>query len=234
MVFAKLAATSLRSRIAAQIREAILTGVLREGDRLVERTLAAELGSSVTSVREAMIELETEGFLTKKPNSATHVTRLTRDDVDKIFNLRRVLEAYAVEEACRRATPEQARRLEQVYLQMVKCAEANDNKGLVSQDAEFHKLIWEFTQNEFLELALKRAVLPYFAFVLMRLSVRTIDLSRDAYSHQPLVEVIKNNNVKGARKAFEQSFGSWLSSESGRSDHAPVAARGVKPGVGKL
>ena len=151
MVFTKLAATSLRSRIAAQIREAILTGALHEGDRLVERTLAAELGASVTSVREAMIELEAEGFLTKKPNSATHVTRLTSNDVEKIFEVRRVLEAYAVEEACRKATPKQARRLELVYAEMVKCAQANDAKGLVNQDVEFHKLIWEFTGNEFLK-----------------------------------------------------------------------------------
>lgn len=198
-----------------------MTGTLREGDRLVERTLAAELGASVTSVREAMIELESEGFLTKKPNSATHVTRLTRNDVEKIFDVRRVLEAYAVEEACRRATPEQARRLELVYAEMLKYAQENDNKGLVNRDITFHKLIWEFTGNEFLELALKRAVLPYFAFVSIRLPVRTIDPFRDAYSHQPLVEVIKSNDVEGARRAFEQSFGSWFSAESGRLDGVP-------------
>jgi DNA-binding GntR family transcriptional regulator len=171
-----------------------------------------------------MIELEAEGFLTKKPNSATHVTRLTRNDVEKIFEVRRVLEAYAVEEACRRATPEQARRLELVYAEMVKCARKNDGKGLVNQDVEFHKLIWEFTRNEFLEVALKRAVLPYFAFVSIRLSGRTIDPARDAYSHQPLVDVIRNNDVKGARKAFEQSFGSWLSSESGKLNGVPADA----------
>src|SRR2546421_6779288 len=148
MLFSKLPGTILRARIAGQIREAILSGALREGDRLVERTLAAQLGSSVTSVREAIIELEAEGFLTKKPNSATHVTRLTRTDVEKIFEVRRILEAFAVEEACRRATPEQASRLELVYSGMVKCAGENDTKGLVNRDVEFHKLIWEFTGNE--------------------------------------------------------------------------------------
>lgn len=224
MAFTKLAVASLRSRIAAQIREAILTGALREGDRLVERALASELGASVTSVREAMIELEAEGFLTKKPNSATHVTRLTRSDVEKIFDVRRVLEAYAVEEACRRATADEGRRLELVYSEMVKCAQANDAKGLVNWDVEFHKLIWEFTRNPFLEAALKRAVLPYFAFVSIRLSGRPIDPERDAYSHRALVEVIKRNDVEGARRAFERSFGSWLSSESGKLEGVPPDA----------
>jgi DNA-binding GntR family transcriptional regulator len=207
MIFEKLPSATLRSRIAAQIRDAILSGTLREGDRLVERRLADELGASVTSVREAMIELEAEGFLTKKPNSATHVTRLTREDVQKIFEVRRVLEAYAVEEACRRATSEQARRLELVYAEMVKCTQENDGKGLVTHDVEFHKLIWEFTGNEYLQLALKRALLPYFAFVSIRVSGRQTDPFRDAYSHKPLLDVIKNNDVAGAAKAFEQSFG---------------------------
>jgi len=220
MVFAKLASVTLRSRIATQIREAILSGTLREGERLVERTLATELGSSVTSVREAMIELESEGFLTKKPNSATHVTRLTRTDVEKIFDVRRVLESYAVEEACRKATAEQARQLELVYAEMVKCVNENDGKGLVNRDVEFHELIWEFAGNEFLQLALKRAVLPYFAFVSIRVAGRKIDAFRDAYSHKALVNVIKRNDVGGARKAFEQSFASWFSSESGKLDES--------------
>ena len=221
MVFTKLENASLRSRIAAQIREAITSGTLREGDRLVERTLAAELGASVTSVREAMIELEAEGVLTKKLNSATYVTRLTRNDVEKIFEVRRVLELYAVEEACRWATAEEAAQLEHVYHEMVKHARANDAPGLVSRDVEFHKLIWTFTRNQFLEAALQRAVLPYFAFVFVRLSRRPIDPERDAYSHRALVDVIQRHDVAGARQAFEQSFGLWFSSESGKLRGVP-------------
>jgi DNA-binding GntR family transcriptional regulator len=223
-IFTKLEAASLRSRIAAQIREAILTGALREGDRLVERTLAAELGASVTSVREAMIELEGEGFLTKKLNSATYVTRLTSDDVRKIFELRRVFEAYAMEEAARYATPEDGLRLEAVYEEMARCARANDSKGLVNADVEFHKLIWEFTRNPFLEAALKRAILPYFAYVSIRLASRPTHPERDAYSHRVLVDVIKKNDVQGARRAFEQSFGSWVTSESGKHEGFNVDA----------
>jgi hypothetical protein len=73
-----------------------------------------------------------------------------------------------------------------------------------------------------LELALKRAVLPYFAFVSIRVSGRTIDPFRDAYSHKQLVDVIRNKDVAGAVKAFEQSFGSWFSSESGKLDDVPA------------
>ena len=68
-VFQKLTVSSPRGLIAEQLREAILHGALREGQRIVERSLADQLGASLTAVRDALIELEMEGFITKKPSS---------------------------------------------------------------------------------------------------------------------------------------------------------------------
>jgi len=90
---------SLRGRIAETLREAILNGTLEEGQRLVERSLAAQLGASLTAVREALIELEMEGFIQKRRNASTYVTKLTLEDAEKIFAVRSALEAYAVEQA---------------------------------------------------------------------------------------------------------------------------------------
>jgi DNA-binding GntR family transcriptional regulator len=67
----------LRDRIAEVLRKAILDGSLAEGSRIVERKLAAQFDTSLTAVREALIELEVEGFVVKKPNSATFVTQLS-------------------------------------------------------------------------------------------------------------------------------------------------------------
>ncbi|MBI1788074.1 MAG: GntR family transcriptional regulator, partial [Acidobacteria bacterium] len=75
LTFEKLPNNTLRGRIAEKIREAILDGTLEEGERLVERKLAQEFGASLTAVREALVELETDGFIAKLPNSATHVIR---------------------------------------------------------------------------------------------------------------------------------------------------------------
>ena len=68
----------LRSHVAASIREAILRGNLKPGQRLVERKLAAELGVSQIAVREALPELEHEGLLTRTPNVGAHVTEGTK------------------------------------------------------------------------------------------------------------------------------------------------------------
>src|SRR5689334_15657308 len=95
-VIGKVESISLRQQIAEKMRAAILNGSLHPGQRLVERKLADECQTSVTGVREALIELESDGFVIKKPGSATHVINLSVDDAEKIFAVRRVLETFAV------------------------------------------------------------------------------------------------------------------------------------------
>jgi DNA-binding GntR family transcriptional regulator len=211
-VFEKLTTATLRERIAEKMREAILTGVLREGERLVERKLAAQFATSLTAVREALIELEAEGFVTKKPNAATHVTRLTLDGAEKIFALRRLLEAFAVEEAARLVTPERVENLERQYQDMIEAAMQKNTPGFIRTDYSFHEKIWEAAGNEYLTAALERVVVPIFAFSAMRISSRqAFDLKQDAQSHLPILEAIKRKDPEAASKAFLCALEEWLS-----------------------
>src|SRR5258708_2941801 len=104
IVARKLATSTLRHQIVQQVREAILKGSLQPGERLVERDLAARFGTSLTAVREAIIQLESEGLITKRPNSTTHVTELSPDEIEQLSAVRKVLEEYAFVEAARHGT----------------------------------------------------------------------------------------------------------------------------------
>ena len=211
-VFEKLTTATLRERIVEKMREAILTGTLREGERLVERKLANQFATSLTAVREALIELEAEGFVRKKPNVMTHVTRLTIDGAEKIFDLRRMLEAFAVEEAARRATPEQIKRLEQHYQDILGAATKKNSRNFIRKDYSFHQKIWEAAGNEYLSAALERVVLPIFAFSAVRInSSQPFDLEQDAQSHLPILKAIKAKDPESARKAFLTALEEWLS-----------------------
>jgi DNA-binding GntR family transcriptional regulator len=142
-VFEKLATSTLRERIVQEIREAILTGTLLEGERLVERKLASQFATSLTSVREALIQLESEGFVVKKPNSTTHVIKLSLEGAEKVFAARKVIETYTVEEAARLATSEQIQELEAMYLRMLETARSNRAREFILQDLKVHEKIWE-------------------------------------------------------------------------------------------
>ena len=111
----KLNTQPARHLVADRIRESILDGSLQPGERLVERKLADTLGVSQSAIREALIQLELEGHVTKKPNSATYVTHLSQRELENTIAVRRALEAFAVEEAASHATPADVARLEELY-----------------------------------------------------------------------------------------------------------------------
>ena len=210
-VFERLSSSTLRERIVEKLKTAILTGTLREGDRLVERQLAAQFQTSLTAVREALIQLETEGFVSKKPNAATHVTKLSMEAAEKIFAVRRILEAFAVEEAARLASPEQVQRLETAYLELLDTARVHNAQLFILKDLALHEAMWQITANEYLEAALRRTVHPIFAFTAIRiLSCHPFDLLQDAHSHQPIIEAIKAKNSTAAREAFLDAVDDWL------------------------
>lgn len=229
-MFEKLAPDTLRGRIARQVREAILSGTLKAGERLVERKLATALGASLTAVREALIELESEGFILKKINFGTYVTKMSLEDVEKVFQVRRVLEAYAVGEAAQHSTAAQVDKLESIYLEMVDAARAKDARLFNQQDMDWHLLAWEMSGNEYLQAALRRAILPYFAFIAIRIAtVDPLSLMRDANEHLPILEAIKVKDSDAAQRAFVRTLDDWLaitrSEFASASEAQPEASR---------
>jgi DNA-binding GntR family transcriptional regulator len=177
---------------------------------VVERELANQLGCSQATVREALIQLETEGFITKTPNSATFVTHFSRTEAAKSFALRRVLEGYAMEEAGRQATPEQIQALERRYLEMVESALKGDQALFIERDRAWHEAIWDMSRNEYLIAALRRLVLPQLAFSALRFREgHAPDVVADAKSHLPMLEAIKSKSPELCRKALDDIIVGW-------------------------
>src|SRR3982074_2382705 len=104
-------AGAVRERLREQVRERIVTGVLRPGDRLVERDLAEDFGVSRVPVREAIRSLEADGFVMVQSPRRVVVRRLSRVDVEELFDVREALEVLATGLACQRADPPALRRL---------------------------------------------------------------------------------------------------------------------------
>jgi DNA-binding GntR family transcriptional regulator len=210
-IFPKISQLTLREQIADRIREAILHGELRPGERIVERRLATQFGASLTAIREALIALESEGFILKKPNSSTFVTMLTFSDAEKIFRIRRILEAYAFEEAARNVTDKQLHVLESLHLEMLDAARPNNLRQYVQKDLHWHKAVWRMSGNEYLESNLERVVLPLFAFSSVRFEDRgTFDLLQDAQTHMPLISAIASRDPAAARSQLLKGMDEWL------------------------
>ena len=212
VMFERLANSTLRSRIAEQLRDAIVDGTLKTGERIVERKLAAQFGASLAVVREAIIQLEAEGFITKWPNTSTHVIQLSFAETEKIFAVRKVLESFAAEEAARRASPQDIESLQKLFMEIVDAARSQDSRKFVRKDLSFHEKIWQITDNEYLQSALRRVVVPLFAFSSIRVAAhRSFDLLQDANTHLPLLNAIKSRDPRAARDALLSALTLWRS-----------------------
>lgn len=210
--FSRLSTRTLRDQIEEKIREAILGGSLRPGERLVERRLSEQFGASLTAVREALISLEADGFVVRKPNSSTYVTEYSFEETKKVFELRRVIEGYAIEEAIRLATPEQIKSIEHHYVAMVDAAGRGDQNLFLQKDYAWHEAIWKLANNEYLLVALRRLILPVFAFSAIRLhSGSPLDLLTDAYRHRAVLDALRTRDLQAARDALNCAINEWLS-----------------------
>src|SRR5438132_8792635 len=159
---------SLPEAVAQKLRDAILVGQLKPGDRLVEQKLAGSLGIGQPTLREALKELEFQGFVRKSPKKGTYVTLLTPEDFRKIQEVRMTLEVVAIEKAALNMTDKALRELETLVVSMRSAAQKFDLATFHKSDVAFHEKIWALTGNEYLELALERIAFRLFAFVLLQ------------------------------------------------------------------
>ena len=211
----KLNTQPARHLVADRIRESILDGSLQPGERLVERKLADTLGVSQSAIREALIQLELEGHVTKKPNSATYVTHLSQRELENTIAVRRALEAFAVEEAARHATPADVARLEKLYELASTAAQLRESQKYIRRDLDWHISVWESTHNECLVECLRRIVVPLFGFSAIRVAMQPgFDLQHDVRLHRTVLDAIKAGEPQRARRAFNTAMNDWAQQAS--------------------
>ena len=137
----------LRDVVFQTLRQAILRGELRPGERLMEIHLAQKLGVSRTPVREAIRKLELEGLVLMIPRKGAVVAEITISDLEDVLEVRMALEELAVKHACRRITPEQLEQMEHLAEAFQKTLYGDDVGACAQADVRFHEAIYEATGN---------------------------------------------------------------------------------------
>jgi len=137
----------LRDVIFETLRKAIVSGDIKPGERLMEVSLADQMGVSRTPVREAIRRLEAEGLVTMTPRKGTHVSELSVKDIMDVLEVRTVLDKLATDLAAKRMQPAQLKALESVHKQYISCVEKENMEGAVKKDVEFHDLIYAASGN---------------------------------------------------------------------------------------
>ncbi|MCI8635240.1 MAG: GntR family transcriptional regulator [Eubacterium sp.] len=144
----------LRDVVFHTLREAILKGDLKPGERLMELQLAAKLGVSRTPIREAIRMLEQEGLAVTIPRKGAQVAAMTEKDMEDVLQIREALEILAAQLACKKITGAQLAALEDNVAQFKAAAKASDLKWMAQADIDFHDMIYQAAANPKLVLML--------------------------------------------------------------------------------
>ncbi len=212
----------VKDNLAAYFREEIISGRFAPGEKIVEIKWAKLLKISQTSVREALNILLAEGFVQKGSGRTAQVTRLADEDITHSYELRAVLEGYAARIVAQKKV--HLGELEQTLSDMRSAIECHNLKAFYERDLRFHMLLAEKTGNAMLVQALKRIMLPLFAFVVMRVQgARTEDEQwvSSLEAHKRIIEALKTHDPVFAERLVTQTVSAFLEEtqdvvESGR------------------
>lgn len=138
----------LRDVVFNTLRQAILTGELKPGERLMEIHLANKLGVSRTPIREAIRKLELEGLVTMIPRRGAEVAQITEKSLKDVLEVRRALDALSVELACDRISPEALSQLQAACDTFERATATKDPKKIAQADVALHDIIVKATDND--------------------------------------------------------------------------------------
>ena len=170
----------LRDVVFNTLRQAILIGELKPGERLMEIHLADRLGVSRTPIREAIHKLEREGLVTIVPRRGAEVAQITEKSMNDVLEVRRALDALCVELACDRITEEELADLKTACDRFEQCVRTGDSKKIAQADAALHDIIVRATGNQRLIQLVNNLSEQMYRY--------RFEYIKDSSQHQTLVE----------------------------------------------
>jgi DNA-binding GntR family transcriptional regulator len=138
---------SLHGEVLARLRDYIVEGNLKEGERVPERALCTMLGISRTPLREALKVLASEGLLELLPNRGARVRALTTQDLTELFDMMGGLESLAGRLACEHVTDDELAVIERLHHDMYGYYLRRELHGYFQANQLIHEKIVEAARN---------------------------------------------------------------------------------------
>jgi DNA-binding GntR family transcriptional regulator len=170
----------LRDVVFKTLRQGILTGELKPGERLMEIHLAQKLGVSRTPIREAIRKLELEGLVTMIPRRGAEVAQMTEKSLQDVMEVRRALDVLSAELACDRMTEEEKKALCQACQEFEKAVKAENFKKIAEKDVALHNIITEAARNDRLILLVNQLAEQMYRY--------RFEYIKDVSQHKLLIE----------------------------------------------
>ena len=199
----------LRDVVFNTLRQAILRGEFKPGERLMEIQLANKLGVSRTPIREAIRKLELEGLVIMIPRKGAEVADITEKSLRDVLEVRKALEELAVKLACERITEEEIQELKDAADAFQKILSEKDITKIAEADEAFHDVIFKSTGNDRLIQLLNSLREQMYRY-------RLEYLKREEYhpqlleEHQQIIDRITRKDQSEAAELIDRHIGNQV------------------------
>lgn len=193
---------------AQQVYDYVKTQIIKKqlfpGNQVIEEDLAFAMQTSRATVRKAITRLHYEGLVDLIPNRGAFVAKPTLTDMESVYALRRILELEALRTALPKVTDTQIKKLESSIQLQRELAKNYTMEAYIRLNAEFHWIIIDAAQNEYLSKFLRELFNKSSIFLTFYDSSTNNDDSIS--THELLVQAIKAKDLDAAVKALESDI----------------------------
>ena len=227
----------LRDKIYELLKGWILGGKLKPGEKIIELSLAKQLNVSRAPLREALLALSQQGFITIKPHQGSFVTELSGQDIREIFEVREVLEIYAAKKARHKLTPANIALLKGALGELEAAARNRDVLQFAEADFNFHRALWSLAGNTHLEKLLIDISTRFFGYEQIRDHPSSSNFRFDEMvdEHRKMTQLVLEGSDQEIETGFEHAYHEFLQyvlrrfGELDKSASEPEAEVEIKP-----
>ncbi|MHB1406817.1 MAG: GntR family transcriptional regulator [Desulfitobacteriaceae bacterium] len=199
--------SSAQQMVFENLRDAILSGILPPGHRLLQDEISVELSVNRMVVREALLRLEADNLVDFHPYKGFSVASFSLDDLREIYFMRALLEGAAVQLACNNLTADGLKELEQICTSMDKCLESNTLTELSKLNVAFHETIYTAAKSPRLY---KMIVSLWNGFLKSSIGFLTLRAPIMVQEHKAIYEALLERNSAKAKDRIEEHLESAL------------------------
>lgn len=186
----ELPSVTLKGHVVERIRQAILSGLFKPGERLNETHLANQFKVSRIPVREALLQLQEQGLVMNHPRRGMFVITLSEEDAQRINSLRILLESEAIKLCRTNLTASIEGQLKAIVEKMENGSPGSDFDAAML-DLEFHRTIWSASANQYLEKTLNTLVTVLFSHQALKYMTERGTVHWPLNHHRVLLDVIR-------------------------------------------
>ncbi|MDQ0218683.1 GntR family transcriptional regulator [Peribacillus cavernae] len=195
---------SLSDQISDLLKDSIIKGELKPGDRLLELEVAKTYNVSQAPVREALSRLRKEGFVIHHRHKGSFVSNFSKKNIEEIYSFREVVEPLAITRAIENLKEEDLKELSRLYEKMLAAGKNNDLDEVRELDNAFHSYIYKLADHEFMYQVWMdlSSVSNRIWYVTSQIYFENLD--EIAKLHKPILDALWERDVEKCIEAFNK------------------------------